>query len=116
MILIVSIPDICVLPHFLYSHEYRLTRNTVTDVYCVILSDQIVVGCPLGVPILYYVTYQAVLWCNPVVVDTVDKAYDYMSRCQEQLYVTYQVVLWCSLVVVGTVDKASDYMSRCQEQ
>ena len=51
MILIVSIPDICVLPHFLYSHEYRLTRNTV---YYAILSDQIVVGCPLGVPISYY--------------------------------------------------------------
>ena len=52
MILIVSIPDICVLPHFLLSHEYRLARNTV---YCAILSDQIVVGCPLGVPISYYI-------------------------------------------------------------
>ena len=51
VILIVSIPDICVLPYFLYSHEYRLTRNTV---FCAILSDQIVVGCPLGVPISYY--------------------------------------------------------------
>ena len=51
VILIVLIPDICVLPYFLYSHEYRLTRNTV---YCAILSDQIVVGCPLGVPISYY--------------------------------------------------------------
>ena len=51
VILIVSIPDICVLPYFLYPHEYRLTRNTV---YCAILSDQIVVGCPLGVPISYY--------------------------------------------------------------
>ena len=39
VIQIVSIPDICVLPYFLYSHEYRLTRNTV---YCAILSDQIV--------------------------------------------------------------------------
>ena len=47
----VSIPDICVLPHFLYSHGYRLTRNTV---YCAIPSDQIVVGCPLGVPISNY--------------------------------------------------------------
>ena len=44
MILIVSIPDICVLPYFLYSHEYRLTRNTV---YCAILSDQIVVELPI---------------------------------------------------------------------
>ena len=44
MILIVSIPDICVLPYFLYSHEYRLTRKTV---FCAILSDQIVVGCPI---------------------------------------------------------------------
>ena len=51
VILIVSIPDICVLPYFLYSHEYGLTRNTV---FCAILSDQIVVGCPLGVPISYY--------------------------------------------------------------
>ena len=40
VILIVSIPDICVRPHFLYSHEYRLARNTVN---CAILSDQIVV-------------------------------------------------------------------------
>ena len=52
VVLIVLIPDICLLPYFLYSHEYRLTRNTV---YCAILSDQIVVGCPLGVPISYYV-------------------------------------------------------------
>ena len=51
VVLIVSISDICLLPYFLYSHEYRLTRNTV---YCAILSDQIVVGCPLGVPISYY--------------------------------------------------------------
>ena len=51
VILIVSIPDICVLPYFLYPHEYRLTRNSV---FCAILSDQIVVGCPLGVPISYY--------------------------------------------------------------
>ena len=51
VVLIVSIPAICVLPYFLYSHEYRLTRNTV---FCAILSDQIVVGCPLGVPISYY--------------------------------------------------------------
>ena len=50
VILIVSIPDICVLPYFLYSHKYRFTRNAV---YCAILSDQIVVGCPLGVPISY---------------------------------------------------------------
>ena len=50
VVLTVSIPDIC-LPYFLYSHEYRITRNTV---YCAILSDQIVVGCPLGVPISYY--------------------------------------------------------------
>ena len=49
--LIVSISDIFVLPYFLYSHEYRLTRNTV---YCAILSDQIVVGCPKGVPISFY--------------------------------------------------------------
>ena len=35
VILIVSIPDICVLPYFLYSYENRLTRNTV---YCDILS------------------------------------------------------------------------------
>ena len=52
VVLIVSIPDICLLPYFLYSHEYRLTRNIV---YCTILSDQIVVGCPLGVPISYYI-------------------------------------------------------------
>ena len=52
VVLIVSIPDICLLPYFLYSHEYRLTRNTI---YCAILSDQIVVGCPLGVPISYYI-------------------------------------------------------------
>ena len=32
---IVSIPDICLLPYFLYSHKYRLTRNTV---YCAILN------------------------------------------------------------------------------
>ena len=51
VVLIVSISDICLTPYFLYSHEYRLTRNTV---YCAILSDQIVVGCPLGVPISYY--------------------------------------------------------------
>ena len=50
VVLIVSIPDICLLPYFLYSHEYRLTRNTA---YCAILSDHIVVGCPLGVPISY---------------------------------------------------------------
>ena len=50
LILIVSIPDICVLSYFLYSHEYRIARNTV---YCAILSDQIVVGCPLDVPISY---------------------------------------------------------------
>ena len=49
VILIVSIP-VLLLPYFLYSHEYRLTRNTV---YCAILSDQIVVGFPLGVPISY---------------------------------------------------------------
>ena len=36
VVLIVSIPDICLLPYFLYSHEYLLTRNTV---YCAILSD-----------------------------------------------------------------------------
>ena len=48
VVLIVSISDICLLPYFLYSHEYRLTRNIVN---CAILSDQIVVGCPLGVPI-----------------------------------------------------------------
>ena len=42
VVLIVSIPDICLLPYFLYSHEYRLTRNTA---YCAILSDHIVVGC-----------------------------------------------------------------------
>ena len=47
VVLIVKIPDICLLPYYLYSHEYRLTRNTV---YCAIPSDQIVVGCPLGVP------------------------------------------------------------------
>ena len=52
VVLIVWITDICLLPYFLYSHEYRLTRNTV---YCAILSDQIVVGCPLDVPISYYV-------------------------------------------------------------
>ena len=51
VVLIVSISDICLLPYFLSSHEYRLTRNTV---YCAILSDQIVVGCPLDVPISYY--------------------------------------------------------------
>ena len=53
VILIVLIPDSCLLPNFLYSHEYRLTRNTVNFA---ILSDQIVVGCPLGVPISYYTT------------------------------------------------------------
>ena len=51
VVLIVSILDICILPYLLYSHEYRLTRNTV---YCAIPSDQIVVGCPFGVPISYY--------------------------------------------------------------
>ena len=51
VVLIVLIPEICLLPYFQYSHEYGLTRNTV---YCSVLSDQIVVGCPLGVPILYY--------------------------------------------------------------
>ena len=51
MVLIVSIPDICLLPDFLYEHEYQLTKNTV---YCAILSDQIVVGCLLGVPNSYY--------------------------------------------------------------
>ena len=50
VVLIVSVPDIYLLPYFLNSHEYRLTRNTV---YCAILSDDIVVGCPLGVPISY---------------------------------------------------------------
>ena len=34
-----------------------------------------------------------VLWCSLVVVETVDKASDYMSRCQEQYYVTYQAGL-----------------------
>ena len=43
VVLIVSIHDICFLPYFLYSHEYRLTGNKV---YCAILSDQIAVGCP----------------------------------------------------------------------
>ena len=66
MILIVSIPDICVLPYFLDLHEYRLTRNTV---YCAILSDQIVVGCPLGVPISYSIVYACYIdkcssWAN----------------------------------------------------
>ena len=51
VVLIVSITDICLLPNFLYSHEYKLTRNTV---YYAILSDQIVVGCSLGVSISYY--------------------------------------------------------------
>ena len=51
VVLIVSISDICLLPYFLYSHEYRLTRNTV---YCAILSDKMVVGCALGVPISYF--------------------------------------------------------------
>ena len=60
VILIVSIPDICVLSYFLYSHEYQLTRNTVN---CAILSDQIVVGCPLGVPISYYMNYMHLLTC-----------------------------------------------------
>ena len=46
VVLIVSISDTCLLPYFLYSHEYRLTRK---NVYCAILLDQIVVGCPLGV-------------------------------------------------------------------
>ena len=46
-----SISYICLLPYFLYSHEYQLTRKTV---YCAILSDQIEVGCPLSVPISYY--------------------------------------------------------------
>ena len=41
-------------PPLLYSHAFRLTRNTV---YCAIVSDQIVVGCPLGVPISYYQSY-----------------------------------------------------------
>ena len=50
VVLIVSIPDICLLLYFLYSHKYLLTRNTV---YCTILTDQIVVGCPLGLPISY---------------------------------------------------------------
>ena len=50
VVLIVSIHDICLLSYFLYSHKYRLARNTV---YCAFLSDQIVVGCPLGVPISY---------------------------------------------------------------
>ena len=54
VVLIVSIPDICLNPYFLYSHAFRLTRNTV---YCAIVSDQIVVGCPLGVPISYYLVY-----------------------------------------------------------
>ena len=52
VVLIVSFPDICLLPYFLYSHEYRLTRNIV---YCAFLSDHIVVDCPLGVPISYYI-------------------------------------------------------------
>ena len=51
VVLNVWIPDICLLPFYIYSHEYRLTRKTV---YCAILSDQIVVGCQLGVPISYY--------------------------------------------------------------
>ena len=51
VVLVVLLPDTCLLPYFLYSHEYRLTRDTV---YCAILSDQIMVGCPLGVPITYY--------------------------------------------------------------
>ena len=58
VVLIVSIPDICLLSYFLYSHEYQLTRNTV---YCAILSDQIVVGCPLGVPVSYYSRFSCFL-------------------------------------------------------
>ena len=58
VVLIVSIPDICLLPYFLYSHEYRFTRNTV---YCAILLDQIVVGCPLGVPISYYFIHRHII-------------------------------------------------------
>ena len=67
-LLIVSIPDICLLPYFLYSHEYRFTRNTV---FCAILSDQRVVGCPLGVPISYYnVIYQPSLFAHINSIDT----------------------------------------------
>ena len=51
--LIVSIPDICLHPYFFYSHEYRLARNTVC---CVILSEQTVVGCLLGVPVSFYMS------------------------------------------------------------
>ena len=65
VVLIVLIPDICLLPYFLYSHEYRLTKN---NVYCAILTDQIVVGCPLGVPISYYIISRiltVLLYCLP---------------------------------------------------
>ena len=51
--LILSIPDSCLPPYLLFSHQYRLTRNPV---YYAILSDQIVVGCPLDVPISYYLS------------------------------------------------------------
>ena len=37
VVLIVSISAFCLLPYFSYSHEYRLTRNTVN---CAILSDK----------------------------------------------------------------------------
>ena len=48
-----AIPDLCLLPSFFLLTRVPLARNTV---YCAILSEQILVGCPLGmlgVPISY---------------------------------------------------------------
>ena len=59
--LIVTIPDICLLPYFLYSREYRLTRITYT---VLIFKNKIVVGCPLGVPISYYSLYTEPYFIN----------------------------------------------------
>ena len=49
---IVLILDFCLLPYFFYSLKNRLTRH---NMYCAILSEQIVAVCPLGVPISYYI-------------------------------------------------------------
>ena len=42
------------LPSSLLFILTRVPTHKKKTVYCVILSDQIVVGCPLGVPITYY--------------------------------------------------------------
>ena len=49
------------LPSSLLFILTRVPTHKKKTVYCVILSDQIVVGCPLGVPITYYISMYALV-------------------------------------------------------